>query len=64
MPETKDLSLAVKLISKGGKIPSEIKKVGEIMTHCQFVDRVRRTGEGFYTLGKDHMCKIGSGTLP
>jgi uncharacterized protein (DUF169 family) len=33
------------------------------MTHCQFVDGVRRTGEKFYTLGEDHMCKIVSGTL-
>ena len=39
--------VAVKLISKGGEIPVEIKKVDEVMTHCQFVDRVRRTGEEF-----------------
>ena len=55
--------VAVKLISKGGEIPAGIKKVDEVMTHCQFVDRVRRTGEEFYTLGEDQMCKIGSGTL-
>ena len=55
--------VAVKLVSKEGEIPVGIKKVGEVMTHCQFVDRVRRTGEEFYTLGEDHLCKIGSGTL-
>lgn len=55
--------VAVKLLSKGGEIPAGIKKVGEVMTHCQFVDRVRRTGEEFYTLSEDQMCKIGSGTL-
>lgn len=55
--------VAVKLISKGGEIPGGIKKVDEVMTHCQFVDRVRRTGEEFYTLGEDQMCKIGAGTL-
>lgn len=55
--------VAVKLVSKGGEIPAGIRKVDEIMTHCQFVDRVRRTGEEFYTSGNEHMCKIGSGTL-
>jgi uncharacterized protein (DUF169 family) len=55
--------VAVKLILKGGEIPAGIKKVDEVMTHCQFVDRVRRTGEEFYTLSQDHMCKTGSGTL-
>lgn len=55
--------VAVKLVSKGGEIPTEIKKVDEVMTHCQFVDRVRRSGEEFYTLTDDHMCKIGSSTL-
>ena len=55
--------VAVKLVLKGGEIPPRIKKVNEVMTHCQFVDRVRRTGEEFYTLDEDQMCKIGSGTL-
>ncbi|MGB9941065.1 DUF169 domain-containing protein [Methanosarcina sp.] len=55
--------VAVKLVPKGGEIPAGIKKVGEVMTHCQFIDRVRRTGEEFYTSCEDHMCKIGSGTL-
>ncbi|MGB9927600.1 MAG: DUF169 domain-containing protein [Methanosarcina sp.] len=55
--------VAVKLIPKGGEIPANVKKVDEIMTHCQFVDKVRRTGEEFYTLSEDQMCKIGSGTL-
>jgi uncharacterized protein (DUF169 family) len=55
--------VAVKLVSKGGEIPAGIKKVDEIMTHCQFIDRVRRTGEEFYTLSDDQLCKIGSGTL-
>lgn len=55
--------VAVKLISKGGEIPAGIKRVDEVMTHCQFVDRVRRTGEEFFTLSEDQMCKIGSGTL-
>ena len=55
--------VAVKLISKGGEIPTGIKKVDMGMTHCQFVDRVRRTGEEFYTLGEDQMCKIGAGTM-
>jgi uncharacterized protein (DUF169 family) len=55
--------VAVKLISKGGEIPAGVKKVNEVMTHCQFIDRARRTGEEFYTLSEDQMCKIGSGTL-
>jgi len=55
--------VAIKLISKGGEIPAGIKKVDIGMTHCQFVDRVRRTREEFYTLGKDQMCKIGAGTM-
>ena len=55
--------VAVKLILKGEETPEEIKKVGEVMTHCQFVDRVRRTREEFYTLGEDQMCKIGAGTM-
>lgn len=55
--------VAVKLISKGGEIPAGIKKVDIGMTHCQFIDRVRRTGEEFFTLGEDQMCKIGAGTL-
>ncbi|HWQ49554.1 MAG TPA: DUF169 domain-containing protein [Methanosarcina sp.] len=61
--ELKTSPVAVKLISKGGEIPSGIKKVDEVMTHCQFIDRVRTTGEEFYTLAEDQMCKIGSGTL-
>lgn len=55
--------VAIKLISKGGEIPFGIKKVDEVMTHCQFVDRVRTAGEEFYTLAEDQMCKIGSGAL-
>jgi uncharacterized protein (DUF169 family) len=55
--------VAVKLVSKGGEIPAGIKKVDEVMTHCQFVDRVRKTGDEFYTLTEDHMCKFGSGSL-
>lgn len=49
--------------NKEGEIPSGIKKADEVMTHCQFVDRVRKTGEEFYTLAEDQMCKIGPGTL-
>ena len=55
--------VAVKLISKGGEIPAGVKRVDIGMTHCQFIDRVRRTGEEFYTLGEDQMCKIGAGTM-
>ncbi|RPJ66899.1 MAG: hypothetical protein EHM20_17385 [Alphaproteobacteria bacterium] len=55
--------VGVKFIPKGGEIPVGIKKADEVMTHCQFVDRVRRTGEEFYTLGEDQMCKIGAGTM-
>ncbi len=33
------------------------------MRHCQLVDRVRRTGEEFYTLGEDQMCKGGAGAM-
>jgi ArsR family metal-binding transcriptional regulator/uncharacterized protein (DUF169 family) len=55
--------VAVKLLIKGGEIPAGIKRVDEVMTHCQFVDRVRITGEEFYTLSQDHMCKTGSSTL-
>lgn len=55
--------VAVKLISKGKEIPAGIKRVDLGMTHCQFVDRVRRTGEEFYTLGEDQLCKIGAGMM-
>jgi uncharacterized protein (DUF169 family) len=55
--------VAVKLIPKGGDIPKGIKKVDETMRHCQLVDRVRRTGEEFYTLGEDQMCKGGAGAM-
>ena len=55
--------VAVKLIPKGGEIPEGIKKVDEAMRHCQLVDRVRRTGEEFYTLGEDQMCKGGAGAM-
>ena len=55
--------VAVKLIPKGGEIPGGIKKVNEAMRHCQLVDRVRRTGEEFYTLGEDQMCKGGAGAM-
>ena len=61
--ELKTSPVAVKLVAKGEEIPAGIKKVGEVMTHCQFVDRVRRTGEEFFTLGENQMCKIGAGTL-
>jgi uncharacterized protein (DUF169 family) len=61
--ELKTSPVAVKLIPKGDKIPEGIKKVVEVMTHCQFVDRVRRTREEFYTSGEEQMCKIGAGTL-
>ena len=61
--ELKTSPVAVKLITKGEEIPAGIKKAGEVMTHCQFIDRVRRTGEEFFTLGEDQMCKIGAGTL-
>lgn len=55
--------VAVKLIPKGGEVPEGIKKVDEVMRHCQLVDRVRRTGEEFYTLGEDQMCKGGAGSM-
>ncbi len=55
--------VAVKLISKGREIPAGIKRVDIGMTHCQFVDRVRKTGEEFYTIGEDQLCKIGAGTM-
>jgi uncharacterized protein (DUF169 family) len=55
--------VAVKLIPKGEKVPEGIKKVDEAMRHCQLVDRVRRTGEEFYTLGEDQMCKGGAGAM-
>jgi uncharacterized protein (DUF169 family) len=55
--------VAVKLIRKGGEIPDGIKKVDEAMRHCQLVDRVRRTGEEFYALGEDQMCKGGAGAM-
>jgi uncharacterized protein (DUF169 family) len=61
--ELKTSPVAVKLVQKGGEVPEGIKKVGEVMTHCQFVDRVRRTREEFYTSGEEQMCKIGAGTL-
>lgn len=55
--------VAVKLVPKGGEVPEGIKKVDESMRHCQLVDRVRRTGEEFYTLGEDQMCKGGAGAM-
>jgi uncharacterized protein (DUF169 family) len=55
--------VAIKLIPKGGEISEGIKKVNEAMRHCQLVDRVRRTGEEFYTLGEDQMCKGGAGAM-
>lgn len=55
--------VAVKLVPKGGEIPEGIKKINEAMRHCQLVDRVRRTGEEFYTLGEDQMCKGGAGAM-
>lgn len=61
--ELKTSPVAVKLVAKGGEIPAGIKRVSGLMTHCQFIDRVRRTGEEFFTLGEDQMCKIGAGTL-
>jgi len=55
--------VAVKLIPKGEKIPEGIRKVDEAMRHCQLVDRVRRTGEEFYALAEDQMCKGGAGAM-
>lgn len=55
--------VAVKLVPKGGEIPEGINKVEKAMRHCQLVDRVRRTGEEFYTLGEDQMCKGGAGAM-
>ena len=55
--------VAVKLIHKGEEVPEGIEKVDEPMRHCQLVDRVRRTGEEFYTLGEDQMCKGGAGAM-
>jgi uncharacterized protein (DUF169 family) len=55
--------VAVKLVPKGGEVPEGIKKVNEAMRHCQLIDRVRRTGEEFYTLGEDQMCKGGAGAI-
>jgi len=55
--------VAIKLIPKEGEISEGIKKVNEAMRHCQLVDRVRRTGEEFYTLGEDQMCKGGAGAM-
>ena len=61
--------VAVKLIPKGEKVPEGIKKAEEAMRHCQFVDRVRRTGEALYTGWDDQLCKggaavMGLGALP
>ena len=61
--------VAVKLIPTGGEIPEGVKQVGETMRHCQMIDHVRKTGEEFYSLGEDQMCKGGSasmglGTMP
>ncbi|MHC1755398.1 MAG: DUF169 domain-containing protein [Methanosarcina sp.] len=55
--------VAVKLVPKGEKVPEGIKKADEVMRHCQFVDRVRKTGEELYTLGEDQMCKGGAGVM-
>jgi len=55
--------VAVKLVPKGEKVPEGIKKVDEPMRHCQLVDRVRRTGEEFYAMGEDELCKGGAGAM-
>ncbi len=55
--------VAVKLVPTGGEIPEGIERVDEAMRHCQLVDRVRRTGEEFYTLGEDQTCKGGAGAM-
>ncbi len=55
--------VAVKLVPKGNPVPEGMKKVDETMRHCQLVDRVRRSGEEFYTLGEDQMCKGGAGAM-
>lgn len=55
--------VAVKLVPKGEKVPEGIKKADEGMRHCQFIDRVRKTGEELYTLGEDQMCKGGAGVM-
>ncbi len=55
--------VAVKLISKGSEIPESIKKAEDCMTHCQFMDKVRRTREEFYTLNENQMCKVGAGAM-
>ena len=55
--------VAVKLILKGEEIQEGIKKADEGMTHCQFVDKARRTREEFYTLDENQMCKIGAGAM-
>ena len=55
--------VAVKLIHNGEEVPEGIEKVDEPMRHCQLVDRVRRTGEEFYTFGEDQMCKGGASAM-
>lgn len=55
--------VAVKLILKGTEIPEGIKKAEEGMTHCQFVDKVRRNREEFYTLNDNQTCKVGAGAM-
>ncbi|WP_292391833.1 DUF169 domain-containing protein [Methanosarcina sp. UBA5] len=55
--------VAVKLIPKGEKIPEGIGKTEEDMTHCQFVDKVRKNREEFYTLNDNQMCKVGAGAM-
>ena len=55
--------VAVKMIPKVEEVPKGIEKVDGAMRHCQLVDRVRRTGEEFYTLGEDQMCKGGAGAM-
>lgn len=55
--------VAVKLIPKKEEIPERVKKAEEIMTHCQFVDKARRTGEEFYTLDENQICKFGAGAM-
>ncbi len=55
--------VAVKLIPQGGEIPEGIKRADEDMTHCQFVDKARRTREEFYTLNENQVCKVGAGTM-
>ena len=57
--------VAVKLVPAGSEdeFIDRFEKFGSQVRHCQMTDRVRRTGEMFYTTLEEHQCKGGAAAL-